>query len=188
MINLSALVSPKIEKFILFRVITYHIHTKMAKKYEFHTMNFMPLRLFFGPLRLFLALFLWLGSGSKTFLEITYVDNQLPIFSLLIQPNLGPFGTFGAFQSYFWGQSQVQNLFWELLIYTNNFFFKCSSISLTINCPIFSLLIQPNLGPFGTFGAFQSYFWGWSQVQNLFWELLIYTNNFFFKCSSISLF
>ena len=49
MINLSALVSPKIEKFILFRVITYHIHTKMAKKYEFHTMNFMPLRLFFWP-------------------------------------------------------------------------------------------------------------------------------------------
>ena len=37
MINLSALVSPKIEKFILFRVIIYHIHTKMAKKYEFHT-------------------------------------------------------------------------------------------------------------------------------------------------------
>ena len=123
MINISALVSPKIEKFILFRVITYHIHTKMAKKYEFHAFG-----AFFCPLRLFLALFLWLGSGSKTFLEITYVDNQLPIFSLLIQPNLGPFGTFGAFQSYFWGWSQVQNLFWELLIYTNNFF---SSVALS---------------------------------------------------------
>ena len=96
-------------------------------------MNFIPWisclwGFFFGPLRLFLALFLWLGSGSKTFLEITYVDNQLPIFSLLIQPNLGPFGTFGAFQSYFWGWSQVQNLFWELLIYTNNFF---SSVALS---------------------------------------------------------
>ena len=29
----SALVSPKIKKFILFMVISYHIHTKMAKKY-----------------------------------------------------------------------------------------------------------------------------------------------------------
>ena len=38
-INLSALVSPEIEKLILFRIISYHSHTKMAKKYEFHTKN-----------------------------------------------------------------------------------------------------------------------------------------------------
>ena len=157
MINLSALVSPKIEKFILFRVITYHIHTKMAKKYEFHTMNFMPLRLFFGPLRLFLALFLWLGSGSKTFLEITYVDNQLPIFSLLIQPNLGPFGTFGAFQSYFWGQSQVQNLFWELLIYTNNFFFQVQLYLADNQLPYLFII---NTTKFGAFW----HFWGLSEL------------------------
>ena len=48
---------------------------------------------FFGPL----GLIVWLGSGSKTFLEPTYVENQLwfwkysPIFLFIIWPNLGPF-------------------------------------------------------------------------------------------------
>ena len=37
--QLLALVSPQIENFILLRVISYHIHAKMAKKYEFHTKN-----------------------------------------------------------------------------------------------------------------------------------------------------
>ena len=55
---------------------------------------------FFGPFGLFFGLFglfLELGSGSKTFLEHTYVVNQLcfwkysPIFLLLLRPNLGPF-------------------------------------------------------------------------------------------------
>ena len=62
-----------------------------------------PLGLFFGPLGLFLES----GSGSKTFLEPTYVVNQLwfwkysPIFLLLLRPNLGPFlpflGLWGLF-------------------------------------------------------------------------------------------
>ena len=75
-----------------------------------------PLGLFFGPLGLFLES----GSGSKTFLEPTYVVNQLwfwkysPIFLFLIQPHFGPllhfFGSFEAdffffaLLAYFWGQ------------------------------------------------------------------------------------
>ena len=59
-----------------------------------------PVLQFFGPFR---AIF-WpvgaifgSGSGSKTFLEPTYVENRLlfkkysPIFLFLIRPNLGPF-------------------------------------------------------------------------------------------------
>ena len=60
----------------------------------------MGLFTLFGPFGAFfglLGLFLESGSGSKTFLEPTYVVNQLwfwkysPIFLLLFQPNLGPF-------------------------------------------------------------------------------------------------
>ena len=78
--------------------ISITANAPLALSYD-HSDVSTPLGLFFGPL----GLFLWLGSGSKTFLEITYVDKELPIFSLLIQPNLWPFGTFGAIQSYFWG-------------------------------------------------------------------------------------
>ena len=60
--------------------------------------------IFFGPL----GLIVWLGSGSKTFLEPTYVENQLwfwkysPIFLFIIWPNLGPFFTFfGPFEAIF---------------------------------------------------------------------------------------
>ena len=35
--QLLALVSPQIENFILFWLISYHIHIKMLKKYEFQT-------------------------------------------------------------------------------------------------------------------------------------------------------
>ena len=37
--NILVLVSLKIKKFILFRTILYHVHTKMTKKYEFYTKN-----------------------------------------------------------------------------------------------------------------------------------------------------
>ena len=55
----------------------------------------------FGPLLHFflgpLGLFVESGSGSKSFLEPTYVVNQLwfwkysPIFLLILRPTLGPF-------------------------------------------------------------------------------------------------
>ena len=61
--------------------------------------------IFFGPL----GLIVWLGSGSKTFLEPTYVDNQLwfwkysHIFLFSIWPHLGPFlHFFGTFGAIFW--------------------------------------------------------------------------------------
>ena len=38
-INLVALGSPKTEKFIPFKVSSYHIYTKMVKNYEYHTKN-----------------------------------------------------------------------------------------------------------------------------------------------------
>ena len=76
-----------------------------------------PSGLFFGPL----GLIVWLGSGSKTFLEPTYVDNQLwfwkvsLIFSFLIWSNLGPFlNYFWAFRGYFLGWGQIQKHFWNL--------------------------------------------------------------------------
>ena len=82
---------------------------------------------FFGPL----GLIVWLGSGSKTFLEPTYVDNQLwfwkvsLIFSFLIWSNLGPFLNFlGLFcfarWGFFCGWGQVQKHFWNLLMLTIN--------------------------------------------------------------------
>ena len=65
---------------------------------------------------------LGLGSGSKTLLGPTNVDNQFwfwkysPIFLFLIQSHFQPllhfFGLFGAifwpFLGYYWGQDQVQ--------------------------------------------------------------------------------
>ena len=70
-------------------------------------------------------LFVGLGSGPKTFLGLTYVDNQLWFFKysstclFLVQQHFGPllhfFGPFGAIflalLGYFWRWSKVQNIF-----------------------------------------------------------------------------
>ena len=37
---------------------------------------------------------------------------------------------------------------------------------------IFLFKFRPNLGPFYTFRALRGYFWGWGQVQKLFWYQL----------------
>ena len=61
--------------------------------FAFASAKFRAFFALFGPLGLFLGL----RSGSKTFLEPTYIVTQLwlwkytPIFLLLLQPNLGPF-------------------------------------------------------------------------------------------------
>ena len=79
--------------------------------------HFGPLLHFSGPLGLSFWPFwanLWVGVRFKTFLEPTYVDNQLwfwkvsLIFSFLIWSNLGPFWPFWAFRGCFlvWGQIQ----------------------------------------------------------------------------------
>ena len=79
--------------------------------------HFGPLLHFSGPLGLSFWPFwanLWVGVRFKTFLEPTYVDNQLwfwkvsLIFSILILSNLGPFWTFWAFRGYFLGLDQSQ--------------------------------------------------------------------------------
>ena len=92
-----------------------------------------PLLHFYGPFWVisFCPMGLYLGSrsGSKTLSEPTNVDDQflfwkcIPIFLFLIRPNFGPFCTFWALQSYFfgllglfWGRGQVQKLFWNLLM------------------------------------------------------------------------
>ena len=86
---------------------------KSSPIFLFYSAIFETSFAFFGPFRaifflLFGAIF-GSRSGSKTFLEPTYVDNCLwfwmysQIFLFLIRPNLGPFCTFWAFRNYFWG-------------------------------------------------------------------------------------
>ena len=83
----------------------------------------LPLH-FFGPfvaislaLRGPLGLYLWSGSGWKTFFEPTYVDNQLwfwncsPIFMFLIWPNLGPFIHFLGLSGLFLGLGSSSKTF-----------------------------------------------------------------------------
>ena len=68
-----------------------------------------------------LGLLLGSRTGSKIFLEPTYVDHQLwfwkyrPIFSFLIPPNLGLFAVLGLL-GLFLGLVQVQKLYWNLPI------------------------------------------------------------------------
>ena len=89
--------------------------------------HFWPLlHFFFGPLGLSFWPFwanLWVGVRFKTFLEPTYVDNQLwfwkvsLIFSFLIWSNLGPFlNYFWAFRGYFLGWGQIQKIYCYLPI------------------------------------------------------------------------
>ena len=113
--------------------------------------------IFFGPL----GLIVWLGSGSKTFLEPTYVDNQLwfwkvsLIFSFLIWSNLGPFlNYFWAFGGYFFGLgSDSKNLLLPTYIDNQLWFWKYSHI--------FLFSIWPHLGPFlHFFGPFGAIFFG----------------------------
>ena len=102
---------------------------------------------FFGPL----GLIVWLGSGSKTFLEPTYVDNQLwfwkvsLIFSFLIWSNLGPFWTFWAFRGFFLAGIR----------------FKKFIATYLYRQPTLVLEVQPYLFVFNlaTFGAFFALFW-----------------------------
>ena len=107
-----------------------------------------------------------LGSGSKTFLGPTYVDNQLwfwkynPNFLFKIWPQFWPllqffFGPFGAIFVVPWGlflqSGSGSKTFLEHTYVVNHLcFWKYS--------PIFLLLLRPNLGPFlpflGLWGLF----------------------------------
>ena len=62
---------------------------------------------------------------------------------------------------------------------------------------IFVLEVQPYLFVFHSakfwaffciFWALRGYFWGWGQVQKLFWDLLTQTNNFYFGSIALSCF
>ena len=50
---------------------------------------------------------------------------------------------------------------------------------------IFLFFIGPNFGPFCTFWG---YFWGWGQVQKLFWNLCRQSKNFYFESIALSCF
>ena len=118
---------------------------------------------FFGPLGLSFWPFwanLWVGVRFNTFLEPTYVDNQLwfwkvsLIFSFLIWSNLGPFlNYFWAFGGYFFGLgSDSKNLLLPTYIDNQLWFWKYSHI--------FLFSIWPHLGPFlHFFGTFGAIFW-----------------------------
>ena len=108
-----------------------------------------------------LGLFLGLASGSKTFLEPTYVVSKLwswkfsPMFLFLIRPNCGPF--FHFFWAIFWSFGAIFGVgvrfktFLEPTYVVNQLWFWKYS-------PIFLLLLRPNLGPFlpflGLWGLF----------------------------------
>ena len=89
---------------------------------------------------------------------------------------MGPFWTFfGPFGAIFGGllvRVRFKNIFGTYLC-------KQSSLVLEIQ-PYLLFLIRPSLGPFLHFLGLWGYFWGWGQVQQLFWDLLTYTNNFYF--------
>ena len=108
----------------------------------------------FGP---FGAIF-WVGIRFKTFLEPTYVDNQLwfwkvsLIFSFLIWSNLGPFlNYFWAFRGYFLGWGQIQKNYCYLPKLTTNFGFGCTAISFCFQFGHIWGLFCTFLGPSGLF-------------------------------------
>ena len=97
-----------------------------------------------------------------------------PIFYLfLICPYFGPLlHFFGPFWVIFWsmglflGSRSGSKTFFELTNVDYQFLFWKYS-------PIFWFFIRPKVGPFFCiFWALQGYFWGWGQVQKLFWDLL----------------
>ena len=122
----------------------------------------------FGP---FKAIF---GVGvrlQKTFLGLTYVDNQLCFFKysstclFLVQQHFGPLlhfsGPLGLSFWPFWANLWVGvrfKIFLEPTYVDNQLWFWKVSL-------IFSFLIWSNLGPFWTFRAFRGYFLGSDQIQ-----------------------
>ena len=103
------------------QTINFCFRSTALSFFVFNLAKFGTFFALFGPFGLLLGF----GSGSKTFLGPTYVDNQLwfwkqnPIFLFFIWPHLGnfctffwPFGTiFLALWSYFWGRDQIQKQF-----------------------------------------------------------------------------
>ena len=91
-----------------------------VKVKPFFVFNLVTVWAFFGTFWTFSELFLELGSGSKTFLGPTYVNNQFwfwmysPIYLFLIRPHFGPHLHFLVIWGYFWGRDQVQKPFWDL--------------------------------------------------------------------------
>ena len=152
---------------------------------------------FFGPLGLSFWPFwanLWVGVRFKTFLEPTYVDNQLwfwkvsLIFSFLIWSNLGPFlNYFWAFRGYFLGWGQIQKIYCYLPKQTTNFGFGSTAISFCFQFGHIWGLFCTFLGPSGLFFlALWGLLCGWGQVQKHFWNLPMQTINFGFGKSASS--
>ena len=118
--------------------------------------------------------FFWVGVRFKNFFE-TYLCRQSMLI-LEAQPYLFVFNliTFGASFTIFWailgylfgllglflGLESGSENFWNLLMQTFNFCFGSAALLL--------FLIRPNLAPFCTFMALQSYFWGCCQVKHFF--------------------
>ena len=131
--------------------------------FAFTSAKFGGIFALFGPLGFFfcsfldpLGLFLESGSGSKTFLEPTYVVNQLwfwkysLIFLFLIRLNLGPFALFGPFRAIFVVWVRFKNFFGTYLC-------RQSTLVLEIQ-PYLFVFNSAKLGPFCTFWASRGYF------------------------------
>ena len=66
----------------------------------------------------------------------------------------------------------AREVFWGLLIKTDNFYFVRFFCFLTF-------LFFAFFGYFEPFGALSGYFWGWGGAKEDFWGLLIKTDNFY---------
>ena len=100
--------------------------------------------------------------------------------------NLGLFALFFTFEGNFWGRSQVQKLFSNNPIQTINFGFESTALSFVYNTSIFGASFGLFWALGGFFGTFLGYFWGRSQVQKHFWNLIMQTINFCFGSIAIS--
>ena len=88
-----------------------------------------------------------------------------PIFWLLIWPHLGHFfALFGPFGAIFGVGARFKNFLGPTNV-NNQLCFGSTALS-------FCFSFGQILGLFCTFLALRGYFWGWGQVQKLFWDLL----------------
>ena len=114
--------------------------------------------------------------GLKTVLGSTHVVEQLS-FSMF--PSILTFdldSILGSFLT-FWGPNW---LFWRSRKGSKTFFVSTNiveQLSFSLLPSILTFDFDLISGHFWHFGALIGYFWGWSRVQQLFWGLLIKTND-----------
>ena len=108
----------------------------------------------------------------------TLVLEIQPYLFISIPPIWSHFVVFGPLEYYF-GWSQVQKKFLDLILQTINFGFGVQPYLFFYLAPFGAFL--PFLGPSG-------YYLGWGQVPKIFWDLTMQTINFGFGSTALSFF